>query len=84
MKRALGVLASAIVAVIAMAGTALADYPINSPKPSTVVQGSGGSGSGGTAFTGGGISTAVIVVGVLVVLGAMALMVARRRTAAEA
>ena len=83
MKRALGVFASAFVAVIVMAGTALADYP-PSPEPTTVVKSSGGSGGGNTAFTGGEISTAVIALGVLAVLGVVALFVARRRSAQEA
>jgi LPXTG-motif cell wall-anchored protein len=78
MKRALGVLASAFVAVFVMAGTALASYP-PSPDPTTVVKSSGGGGS--TAFTGGNISTAVIALGVLAVLGVVALFVARRRSA---
>ena len=82
MKRALGVLASAFVAVIAMAGTALAQYP-PSPEPTTVVKSSGGGSSGGTAFTGGEISTAVIALAVLAVLGIVALVVARRRSAQE-
>jgi hypothetical protein len=79
MKRSLGVLASAFVAVVAMAGTALAgDYPI-APDPDTVVKGSGGGGN--TAFTGGEISTAVIALALLAVLGVAALLVARRRSA---
>ncbi|HEY6568294.1 MAG TPA: LPXTG cell wall anchor domain-containing protein [Actinomycetota bacterium] len=78
MRRALGVLASAFVAVIVMAGTALAEYP-PSPKPNTVVKSSGGGGT--TAFTGGEISTAVLAVGILAVLGVAALFVARRRSA---
>jgi hypothetical protein len=81
MKRALGVLASAIVGVMVMTGTALAGYP-TSPKPTTVVKGTGG--GGGTAFTGGNISTAVIAVGVLAGIGVTALIVARLRTAQEA
>ncbi len=79
MRRALGVLASAFVAVIVMAGTALAEYP-PSPDPTTVVKSSGG-GGGTTAFTGGEISTAVLAVGILAVLGVAALFVARRRSA---
>lgn len=79
MRRVLGVLASAFVAVIVMAGTALADYP-PSPQPTTVVKSSGG-GGGTTAFTGGEISTAVLAVGILAVLGVAALFVARRRSA---
>jgi hypothetical protein len=82
MKRALGVLASAIVGVMLTAGTALADYP-TSPEPTTVVKGTGG-GDGGTAFTGGNISTAVIVVGLLAVIGVTALIVARLRSTQEA
>jgi LPXTG-motif cell wall-anchored protein len=82
MKRALGVFASAFVAVALMAGTALADYP-PSPEPTTVVKSSGG-GGGNTAFTGGEISTAVLALGVLVVLGVAALFLARRRSAQEA
>lgn len=80
MRRVLGVLASAFVAVIVMAGTALADYP-PSPQPTTVVKSSGGGGGGTTAFTGGEISTAVLAVGILAVLGVAALFVARRRSA---
>lgn len=78
MKRALAVFASASVAVIVMAGTALAGYPPE-PKPVTVVKS-----SGGTAFTGGGISTAVIALAVLAVLGVAAMFVARRRSAQAA
>jgi LPXTG-motif cell wall-anchored protein len=78
MRRALGVIASAFVAVIVMAGTALAEYP-PSPDPTTVVKSSGGGGT--TAFTGGEISTAVLAVGILAVLGVAALFVARRRSA---
>ena len=81
MKRALVVLASAFVAVVMLAGTALADYP---PKPDTVVKSSGGDSGGTTAFTGGEISTAVIALGILVVLGVVALFVARRRSAQAA
>ncbi len=83
MKRALGVLASAIVATLVMAGTALAQYYPPEPEPTTVVQ-SGGGGGGGTAFTGGSVSSAVIVLGILAVLGVVALFVARRRTASDA
>ena len=81
MKRPIGVIASAFVAVLVMAGTALAgsSYP-PTPEPTTIVKSSGG----GTAFTGGNISTAVIVVGVLALLGVAALFVARRRSATEA
>jgi hypothetical protein len=85
MRRALGVLASAIVGVVVTAGTALADYP-PSPQPTHAVSGSGGGGDGvgGTAFTGGSVVVAMIVVGVLAALGVTALLLARRRSVQEA
>jgi hypothetical protein len=74
MKRMAGVLVGAIVMALSVAGTALADYT-NSPSPTTVVSGSGG----GTAFTGGNVSTPLVVASILVIVGLAALFVARRR-----
>ncbi len=76
MKRMAGILVGAVVMVLTLAGTALADYT-NSPSPTTVVSGSGG----GTAFTGGNVSTPLLVAAILVVVGLVALFVARRRAA---
>ena len=76
MKRMAGVLVGAVVMVLTLAGTALADYT-NSPSPTTVVSGAGG----GTAFTGGNVSTPLVVAAILVIVGLVALFVARRRAA---
>ncbi len=85
MKRTAGVLAGAAVLLLTMAGTAIAGdcgYYTCTPKPTTVVKGSGGGGS--TAFTGGSVSTAMIVLAVLAVVGLVSLFVARRRAAHSA
>ena len=69
MKRMAGILVGAVVMVLSLAGTALADYT-NSP-----------SAGGGTAFTGGNVSTPLVVAAILVIVGLVALFVARRRAA---
>ena len=69
------VMAAIFISVVAMAGTALAgsSYP-PSPRSGTVVKGTG---SGSTAFTGGGVSGVGIALAVLVALGVIALVAAR-------
>jgi hypothetical protein len=87
MKRVAGVLVGAAVAVLTLAGTALAsggDYT-NTPSPTTIIRGTGGGGgAGSTAFTGGNVSTAMIAIIALAVVGLVALFVARRRAAHSA
>jgi len=78
MKKAAAVLAGTMVFLTMLAGTAFAQYTEVAPTDDTVVEGSGG----GTAFTGGDASTAVIVAIALVAVGLVALFVARRRTVA--
>lgn len=77
MKRVAAVLAGAMVFVSTFAGTALADYT-EAPPPENVVEGVGG----GAAFTGGDTATAAIVAIALVVVGLVALFLARRRAIA--
>lgn len=85
MKRMAGVLVGAAVAVLTLAGTALASGGYtNSPSPTTIVKGTGGGGDGSTAFTGGNVSTAMIAIVALAVVGLVALFVARRRAAHSA
>jgi hypothetical protein len=82
MKKLATVLTSAIVFLTALGGTAFAAYT-DSPPPEAVVEGAGGgAGAGEAAFTGGDVSTAAIVALALVAIGMVALLVARRRTAA--
>ena len=80
--RVTGVLAMTAISLIASAGAALAQtstYPV-SPDPSTSVEGSGG--GNGTAFTGASqVSLNTLVIGLLLVAGIAALVVARRRAA---
>ena len=78
MKRMAAVVAGATALVMTLAGTALA-YT-DAPPPTTHGQGD----RGGTAFTGGNVSTAVIVAVALLVVGLAALFVARRRSASHA
>jgi hypothetical protein len=75
MKTAKLVLASALISVVYMTGTALAGprYP-PSPSSTTVVKGAG---SGSTAFTGGDVSLAVAALAVLVMLGVIAFVAVR-------
>lgn len=86
MKRMAVVLVGGVVMLLALAGTALASgcgsYTC-SPSPTTIVKGNGG-GGGTTAFTGGSVSTALIAVVALAVVGLLALFVARRRAAHSA
>jgi MYXO-CTERM domain-containing protein len=83
MKRMAGVLIGAAVLALTLAGTALAGdcgYYTCSPSATTVVKGN----QGGTAFTGGNVSTAAIAVAALAVVGLVALFAARRRAAHSA
>jgi hypothetical protein len=87
MKRAAVVLSSALLTVLVTAGTVLAQtttYPPESPDTS-VIGGGGGAGNvdnvGGTAFTGGDVSFGAIAFATLLVIGVVALFVARRRAA---
>ncbi len=75
MKRA-GVLTGAILLVVMLAGTALAQSYPGTPGETTSVEGTGG----GTAFTGGNVGGYLIALGVLVVVGLAAMFVARRRS----
>jgi hypothetical protein len=84
MKKLATVSVGAVVFVTTLAGTAFAAYT-DSPPPEAVVEGAGGgagAGAGEAAFTGGDVSTAAIVALALVAIGMVALLVARRRTAA--
>ena len=76
MKRMAGILVGAVIMVLTLAGTALADY-VNSPSPTSVVSGAGG----GTACTGGNVSMPRVVAAILGFVGLVALFVARRRAA---
>lgn len=71
------------ISLVVTAGAAMAQtstYPV-SPDPSTSVEGSGG-GNGGTAFTGASqVPLSTLVIGLLLVAGIAALVVARRRAA---
>jgi hypothetical protein len=78
MKRMAAVVAGATAFVMTLAGTALA-YT-SAPPPTTHIKGTGG----GTAFTGGNVSAAVIVAVALLVFGLATLFVARRRSASRA
>ncbi len=83
MKRVAGVLIGATVLALTLAGTALAGdcgYYTCTPSATTVVKGA----QGGTAFTGGNVSTAAIAVAALAVVGLVALFAARRRAAHSA
>jgi hypothetical protein len=85
MKRATAVLASAFVTVLVTAGAAIAQsYPPGSPKPTTAVEGtSGQAGAAPTAFTGGGsdLSFGLAAGALLLAVGVVALLIARRRAA---
>jgi hypothetical protein len=80
MKRTFGVIGTAIAMAVGMMTSAVADYP-PSPSPTSLVQGAGssaGSTGGGTAFTGGDITVAVIALVALGMVGLVALSLARR------
>ena len=77
MKKPAACMLGAIAFLSTMAGTAFADYT-DSPSPSAGV-----AGAGDTAFTGGSVSTALLVALALVAIGVFALMLARRRAAAS-
>jgi hypothetical protein len=78
MKRTFGVIGTAIAMAVGMMTSALADYP-PSPRPTTLVQGAGNTG-GGTAFTGGEITAAVIALVAVGMVGVVALLFARARS----
>ena len=77
MRKVTAVVTLALASVVLSAGAAMAD----STYPPTVVKGANGSqGDGGTAFTGSSqLPLAMLMIAVLVVVGATALIVARRR-----
>jgi hypothetical protein len=72
-KRIALALTAALAACISAVTPALADYPNDPPK----------GGGGHVAFTGSNISLGVVVLAVLVVVGAVSLLVSRRRAAAR-
>jgi hypothetical protein len=72
MRKLAAVVAGSGLVTLGSSGTAWADYT-SSPSPTTLVQNAGG----GTAFTGGEISAALIIGTLLFVLGAAALIGAR-------
>ena len=81
MKRFAAVLAGAWVTVVVSASTALAadgNYP---PVPGGGTSVEGSSGGNGTAFTGGDVNVAMIAIAVLLAIGVVALLIARRRAA---
>jgi hypothetical protein len=79
MKRIGTLLASATAFVLLTAVPALAGSgSAHNPRPG----GPGVSGSGGTAFTGANVSTGLMWLAALVVVGALALYAGRRRLAA--
>jgi len=77
MRKVTAVLILTLASVVLSAGAAMAD----SNYPPTVVKGASGSkGDGGTAFTGASqLPFAMLMIAALVVVGATALIVARRR-----
>ena len=80
MKRAAAVFASAAVAVLCLAGTALAaDYPPSGTTEPTVLGKHTTHGS--TAFTGANLSVGIATLAALVFVGLLALGLARRRAA---
>jgi hypothetical protein len=88
MKRVTLIISSAFVAMLATAGTALAqaNYPPDDVLPTggqapTVGPAGGPAADGGVAFTGGDISFTAVAFAILLVVGVTALVVARRRAA---
>ncbi len=81
MKRAAAVIASAVVAVICLAGTALADYPPQPGHTPTVLGKHAANDS--TAFTGANLTVGLATLAALVFLGLLTLGLARRRAAAR-
>jgi hypothetical protein len=75
MRRIVTIAAAATFFVTATAPSALARYT-EGPAPTNEVEGVGG----GAAFTGGDVSVAVVTTLALVVVGLVALFMARRRT----
>jgi hypothetical protein len=82
-KRIAGILVTAGVFVVMSAASALAQtsssYP-PSPHATTSVAGASGANDGPTAFTGGRIGFAVVAIVVLLALGFVASVIARRRS----
>jgi hypothetical protein len=79
MKRIGTLIASATTFVLCTAVPALAgDGSAHGPRPG----GPGVSGSGGTAFTGANVSTTLLFMVALAVVGALAIYASRRRLAA--
>lgn len=76
MKRIGLAVATAISFVLSVAAPALAGSELPSGPD---VEGTGGT-AGGTAFTGANVSTSLLLLAVLVVVGALALYVGRRRS----
>jgi len=81
MRRVTAVLTLTLASLVLSAGAAMAGSTY--PPPSTVVKGASGSrGDGGTAFTGSTqVPFAMLMIGLLVVVGLTALYAARRRSA---
>ena len=67
---------TAVMFVLGLAAPAFAGYAPDPPDP-------GGQHGGGTAFTGSDVSTGLMLLIALVVVGAVALLVSRRRAAAH-
>jgi hypothetical protein len=73
------------VALTAVPAMGQAKYPPQPPEDPTVVQRGGASGgTEGVAFTGQDFTLLMVVIGVLVVAGVVALVAARRRAAGAA
>lgn len=86
MKRVTLIISSAFVAMLATAGTALAqaNYPPDDVLPTGGQAPAGGPAAdagGGVAFTGGDVSFTAVAFAILLVVGVTALVVARRRAA---
>jgi hypothetical protein len=96
MRRILTTLAAAGLTLVLFAGRAMAQYPPTTPPgggggPGGGTGGTGGAGGtggtggggGGTAFTGISLSLGLIIVGVLLAVGVVALVASRRRSSPE-
>ena len=81
-KRIAGAVVTAGVFVVMSAATALAQTSTYPPKPGSTTSVEGASGANQpTAFTGGRIGFAVVAIAVLLALGIVASVIARRRSA---
>ena len=91
MRRILTTLTATGLTLVLFAGRAMAQYPPTTPPggggapgdPTDPSGGGGGGGGGGTAFTGISLSLGLIIVGVLLVVGVVALVASRRRSSLE-